>query len=307
MNRFTFKVTDDEAGIPVKKLIRSKFGFSSRMMSKIKYQDLIRINGKSAKGWYPVASGDLIRVLEPEEVSRFEPEDIPIDVLYEDHDLLIINKQPGITVHPTKGHPDHTIANGIMNYMNQSGETFKIRFINRLDMDTSGILLVGKNSNAQFNLTRQMAAGLTEKEYIGLAGGVIEKDSFIIDEPIGRPENDSIARKVISESEGGQSSQTIVEVLERFPGKASLVRLRLLTGRTHQIRVHMSYIGHPLVGDSLYGGDTSYFNKRQALHSFRYALIHPVSGKKLEISAPLPCDMRDLIDYLRHQASSSSS
>ena len=295
--KFKFTVTAEEAGIPVKKLIRSKFRFSSRLMTKIKRDDLITLNGNRVPGWVPADEGDEISVDLPEEKSSFPAEDIPIEAVFEDDDILVINKQPGITVHPTSGHQSHTIANGLMKYMADRGESYKIRFVNRLDMDTSGLLIVAKNSHAQNELTRQMKANLTDKRYIAIVHGIIPEDEFKIDLPIGRPADGNIRRCVMAESDGGQASLTEVKVLRRFDSGFTEVELHLVTGRTHQIRVHMSHRGNPLVGDWLYGGDTSLF-PRQALHAFSLSFAHPVSGAPVTCRAPLPDDMKKLIESI---------
>ena len=182
MEKLSFIVMDEEAGLQVKKLIRSKYHLSSRMMTKIKYGDLISINGETQPGYFVVSTGDKVTISLPDERSHFQPEDIPILPLYEDDDFLIINKQPGVTVHPTKGHPNHTIANGIMSYMSSRGESFKVRFVNRLDMDTSGVLVVAKNQIVQADLNRQMMAGETIKEYLAVVPTQVVVDGI---EPFG--------------------------------------------------------------------------------------------------------------------------
>ncbi len=299
MAKFQYTVTEDDAGLPVKRLLRLKFNFSSRLLSKLKFQHLVYLNGQQTPGWIVPAAGDVISVDLPEEKSDFPPEDIPIDPVYEDDDLLIINKQPGIIVHPTKGHPVHTIANGLMKYMADTGQSFKIRFVNRLDMDTTGLLIVAKNSHAQDDLTKQMKANATEKRYIAIANGIIEEDSFTIDLPIGRPDPERVERGVMKE--GGYPSVTHVKVLQRFPkdGGHTLVELLLETGRTHQIRVHMSHIGHPLTGDSLYGGEAPELIGRQALHACMLSFRHPATGEKMIIEAPIPDDLKEVMEKIR--------
>lgn len=303
MEKYTFTVTAAEEGQQIKKLVKSRYHLSSRLMSKIKYQDLLQLNGSIVPGWVTVRDGDTVTVSFPDEASGFPAEDIPIHVLYEDDDLLLIDKQPGVTVHPTRGHPVHTIANGLMKYMQDTGQSFKVRFVNRLDMDTSGVLVIAKNSHCQADLNRQMALDKTEKHYTAIAIGNIEEDRFTIDLPIGRPSPDSIVRAVLSESDGGYPSVTEVNVLERLgegPEALTLVDLRLLTGRTHQIRVHLSHIGHPLLGDPLYGGTDPRFPARQALHARYFACDHPITKKRLEVEAPLAADMETLLTQLRH-------
>lgn len=298
--KYTFTVSSSEDGMQLKKIIKQKYHFSSKLMTKIKYNNLLKLNGKIVPGWTLANAGDTVCIALPDEQSHFPPENIPIYPLYEDEDLLFINKQADVTVHPTKGHPAHTIANGLMNYMLMTQQSFKIRFINRLDMDTTGILIIGKNSHTQAELNKQMSQNLTVKKYYAIVEGVIEDDEIEIDAPIGRPEDGNIARCVLDESNGGYPSRTSVKVLKRYK-TATLVDLQLHTGRTHQIRVHMAHIGHPLLGDRLYKGPCDVFNKRQALHSYYFSCIHPIKGNKLEITAPIPDDLQNLINLLEQK------
>ncbi|MGN0659455.1 MAG: RluA family pseudouridine synthase [Emergencia sp.] len=339
MTKFRYTVTEEDRDIPVKKLLRQKFSFSSRLLTKLKYQNLVFLNDEPAAGWITPKPGDVLSVRFPEEKSDFPAEDIPIEPVYEDDDLLIINKQPGIIVHPTKGHPCHTIANGLMKYMEDTNQSFKIRFVNRLDMDTTGLLIVAKNSHAQDELVKQMRARSTEKRYIALACGVIEEDRFTVDLAIGRPDPERVERGVLPEDQGGYPSVTHVTVLERFPSSGfccvcdspsspekipadsaseefcaaaadtrknccfsqgyTLVELKLETGRTHQIRVHMSHLGYPLAGDHLYGGTRPWLIERQALHAYKLKFIHPVTGEQMVVEAPLPEDIRQTVENLR--------
>ncbi len=303
MAKFRYVVTEKDKDIPVKGLIRQRFSFSSRMRTKLKYQNLVRLNGEITPGWITPNVGDIITIDLPDERSDFPPEDIPIYPVYEDEDILILNKQPGVTVHPTKGHPSHTLANGLMKYMEDTDQSFKIRFVNRLDMDTTGLLIVAKNAHAQEEITKQMKANTTEKRYKAIVNGLVEDTQFTINLPIGRPNPESIARCVMEE--GGYPSITHVKVLERFPEPEgagfTLVELKLETGRTHQIRVHMSHIGHPLVGDTLYGGDNPHLLDRQALHSYRLTIYHPITKEALTVEAPLPDDLQNLLDKIKNR------
>lgn len=297
MEKLTFIVKAEEAGQPVKKVIRSKFRLSSRMMTKIKYHDLISINGVKKPGYILLTEDDVVVVSIPDEESQFPAEDISIYPIYEDEDILIINKQAGITVHPTKGHPTHTIANGLMTYMKNTNQSFKVRFVNRLDMDTSGVLLIAKNQIVHADLNRQMMANETEKTYYAVVSGCPKDEHFIIDLPIGGPDPGKIGRKVVESGEEGFPSQTEVSKLQSIKKgeKAfSLLKIKLLTGRTHQIRVHLSHIGYPIVGDPLYGGDLEVFS-RQALHAEAFRFKHPLKDVVLDISAPLPDDLKNLI------------
>lgn len=288
MSEFKYTITKEDKGLPVKDILRHKFNFSARLRTKIKFQKLMYLNDEPVQGWIVPNEGDIVKVKLPEEKSNFPSECIPIDPVFEDEHLLIINKQPGVVVHPTKGHPSHTIANGLMNYMDITNQSFKIRFVNRLDMDTSGLLIIAKNSNAQDSIMKQMKANTTEKTYIALVNGVVTKNQFTIDLPIGRPDDENVQRAVMED--GGQDSVTHVKVLKRFD-KYTLVQCILETGRTHQIRVHLTHIGHPLVGDYLYGGDVPWLIERQALHSHKLKFRHPVTGKVIEVTAPLPEDI----------------
>ncbi|MDR3072741.1 MAG: RluA family pseudouridine synthase, partial [Clostridiales Family XIII bacterium] len=205
-------------------------------------------------------------------------------------------KPPGIVVHPTKGHPDGTLANGIAEHMRVSEENYKPRFINRLDMDTSGVLLVGKNAYAQNYFTKESQNGRVKKQYIALVHGVPVMDSGVIDLPIGLPDDGNPKR--IVRSDGASSITHYTRLGTRWVpeiGEISLLQIRLETGRTHQIRVHLSHMGNPIVGDRLYGEEFSDNVTRQALHAISLEFTHPVSGAPLLISAPIPNDILNLI------------
>lgn len=331
MSEFKYIVTKDDVSrsLSVKQLVRANFTFSSRLMTKLKQNHLVFLNGEEVQWWISPAEGDIISILLPEEKSDFPPEDIPISVIYEDSDLLVINKQPGVVVHPTKGKPCHTIANGIMKKMLDERESYKIRFVNRLDMNTSGLLIVAKNSHAQDSLTKQMNAdaGGLHKKYKAIVVGEMPEDSGTIDLPLGRPDENEVERWVLPVEKGGYPSVTHYKVLDRFSGY-SLVELELETGRTHQIRVHLSYIGYPILGDHLYcHGDPFEYRRihgdprddedynpqcgqggkeivsdlidRQALHAFSLTFRHPVSDEGLHLEAPLPADMQTVIEKLK--------
>ena len=294
MAKYEHVVTEDEYGMSINTILRLNYRFSSRFKTKIKYQKLIDLNGTPTPGYIKPEVGDIIGVRLPEESNDFPAEDIPLDVIYEDDDLLIINKQPGIIVHPTKGHPEHTIANGLMKYMADTDQNFKIRFANRIDMDTSGIIVVAKNANAQNELASQMRRGTVKKKYIALVEGIVAEDHFEIDLPIGRPDPISIQRTVMYE--GGKDALTEVDVLERYEAH-TLVEVTLHTGRTHQIRVHLSHIGHPIAGDALYGGSDELIG-RQALHAHYIEFDHPFTHDRVNFEAEMLQDMKDAIDKL---------
>lgn len=296
MGKYNHKVSESDVGLSINQILKANFKFSSRFKTKIKFQKLVDLNGVPTPGFIKPELGDIISIRLPEEYSDFPAEDIPINVLFEDDDLMFINKQPGIIVHPTKGHPMHTIANGIMKYMQDNNQTYKIRFANRIDMDTSGIIIVAKSANSQHDISHQMRTNTVHKQYIAIVNGIIDEDEFTIDKPIGRPNEESIQRTVLAK--GGKDAITDVKVLERFENQ-TLVKVTLHTGRTHQIRVHLTYIGHPITGDHLYGGDAPEIMNRQALHAAKIVLKHPMTSETLEIEAPLPDDMKKCLAILR--------
>lgn len=301
MSNYSHRVTEEEEreDLTINQILRRNFKFSSRFKTKIKFQKLVDLNGEQSPGYLRPKAGDEIVVRLPEETSDFPMEDIPVSPLYEDEDILIIDKQPGVTVHPTKGHPSHTLANGIMKYMHDTNQSFKIRFANRLDMDTSGIVIVAKNANSQNDISHQMRNQTTVKKYRAVVLGDVKEDFFTIDLPIGRPFEDQVQRSVMAE--GGKDAVTDVQVLEHFGDRYTLVELTLHTGRTHQIRVHLSHIGHPIAGDQLYGGDDPHI-QRQALHSCYLKFLHPMSHEPLEIRSELPEDIQRCITEIKNES-----
>jgi 23S rRNA pseudouridine1911/1915/1917 synthase len=301
-------------GLTVRTLLRHA-GVSARLMTRIRHGGgseagggAVYLRGAPARSRDIVRAGDEVRVVFPEEKTWFAPEDIPVSVIYEDDDLLIVDKQPGVVVHPTKGHQSGTLANGIARHMSERGEQYQPRFASRLDMHTSGVLTVCKNGHAQWSLAQQQAAGMVTKVYLALATGEFAERHGRIDLPIAPPEDGTPQRLVRPEAEGGRPAQTEYEVLESFvvdsvpAERLSLVRLHLLTGRTHQIRVHLAALGHPVLGDTLYG-TASPLTERQALHASEIAFAHPKDGRPLHFSAPLPADMACLTPGYLSQSS----
>lgn len=298
MTEFKHIVTekDKEQDLDIKDIMRQHFKFSSRLRNKIKREKLIRLNGQQTPNWIKPNPGDIVSIKLPEEKSEFEAENIPLDIAFEDEDLLIINKQPYIVVHPTKGHPTGTLTNAIMYHMNQTDQAFKIRFMNRLDRDTSGLVAIAKNPHCQSSFMKQSQAGLVEKRYMAVVKGIMQPDGGTIDLPLGRPYEDSVQRAVM---ENGSPSVTHYKVLERFPSGFTMLELQLETGRTHQIRVHLSHIGYPIVSDHLYGVEEHDLIGRQALHAKKLSMIHPVTGEKISLDTDLPEDIKQLIEKIK--------
>ena len=298
-----------EDGMTARGVLKNAKGVSQKLFRKIannaggEGSGALLINGRPARFRDKVKAGDEVRLVFPKEESWIAPQDIPLAILYEDDDLLAIDKQPGVIVHPTKGHRDGTIANAIIFHMNQRGESYKPRFVSRLDMGTSGVLVVGKNSHAQDNIAKQSADGRVEKIYIAVLEGRLADDlpaSGVIDLPIGLAGPGEPRRSVIPVEEGGFPSRTVYEVCRFEPicpdlsQYITIVRVKLLTGRTHQIRVHFAHYGHPVLGDELYGRPSP-FIARQALHAAEFSFTHPVQGRPMRIASPLPADMAALL------------
>ena len=291
--RLDYRVETQEEGLSVIDVLATSMGISSRLIRKCKRHKNILLNGCEGSVNRMVHSGDLISLMLDHDENTFDPEPIPIHVLYEDGDVLVINKQPFVVVHPTKGHPDGTLANGLSHYQYVRGQDYKARFINRLDRDTSGVLIVGKNAFSQQTIADQMQANEVEKRYDAIVVGEMADDRGTIDLPIERESMLDVRRAVIAT---GAPSVTHYEVIQRFKGFTH-VRIRLETGRTHQIRVHMSHIGHPVLGDSLYGTPSDLIN-RQALHCSVMRFRPPRASDFIRIESPFPEDMAEAIRQL---------
>jgi len=212
---------------------------------------------------------------------------LPLEIIYEDEDLLVINKTAGMPIHPSQGNYDNTLANACAYYFQQKGEPFTYRCINRLDRDTTGLLILARHAYSASLLSSMVAKREIHREYLALATGLVP-DFGMIEAPIARVDGSTISREVNFET--GEFARTHYKRLE-YKNGYSLVSLKLDTGRTHQIRVHMKFIGHPLPGDFLYNPDYSVI-QRQALHSYRLTFTHPITGAPLQFTAPLPADMQ---------------
>ncbi|MCL5961253.1 MAG: RluA family pseudouridine synthase [Chloroflexi bacterium] len=258
----------------------------------------ITVDGKAAKPATRLSAGAVVRVaIPPAKPSTLAAEPIPLVVVYEDDDLLVIDKPPGLVVHPAPGHPTGTLVNALLaRYPNlMISDTLRPGIVHRLDKDTSGLMVVAKNDRAFASLVEQMKKGLVVKEYLALVKGQFGIKKGIIQGPIGRdPRN----RKMMAVVPGGKPASTYYEVLAELDGY-TLVRARLHTGRTHQIRVHFASVGHPVVGDSVYGpGKSGLPISRQFLHAHRLSFKLPSSGREVEFESPLPADLQRVLDVL---------
>lgn len=286
-------INEDE-NLTLKEVLLDKLNFSVRSLSKMKRYKTVKVNGKYIKPADNINKGDLIEVEIQEDMADFKPQNLNLEVIYDDFDIIMVNKPPFMVVHPTKSHFENTIANGITHYIMEKNEKVKVRFVNRLDMNTSGLVIVAKNPYAQFVLSSDMKDDKVEKMYIAVVKGVVKEDFGTINEPIYRPTDDSVKRIV---HEDGQPSVTHYEVVKRLKD-ATVLKLRLETGRTHQIRVHLNHIGHGIIGDELYGYVDEDLIKRQALHAYSLKFQQPRTREDLEFKAPLPKDMEELIEKL---------
>lgn len=257
----------------------------------------ITVNGKTEKAKYKVKSGDVIRLEEPEtKTLELRPENIPLDIVYEDDDVIVINKPQGMVVHPAPGHDEHTLVNALLYHcpLSTINGTFRPGIVHRIDKDTSGLLMVAKNDKAHRSLAKQLKDKTNIREYVALVHGRIAEDEGTINAPIGRSLKDRKKQAVVKD---GRNAVTHFEVLKRYRDY-TLVRCILETGRTHQIRVHMKYIGHPLVGDPLYGPKKTIKGNGQFLHAGKLGFVHPTTGKLLIFEAPLPKIFQECLEKL---------
>lgn len=276
--------------------------YSRSRIARLAQDGRILVDGTPRKPAFRLRLGQRVRVLVPPlEPPSLRPEPIPLAIIYEDADLLVVNKPPGLTVHPAPGHPSGTLVNAVLAHapdLSGIGGVLRPGIVHRLDKDTSGLLAVAKSDEAHRSLTAQIRARTVVRTYLALVRGSIRRDAGVISAPVGRH---PVHRTRIAVTARGRAAVTRYTVLERFPG-ATLVVCQLETGRTHQIRVHMTHIGHPILGDPVYGRASVPEMRRQALHAVRLEFTHPRSGRRLVCTAPLPEDFQRLLTHLRQEA-----
>lgn len=250
----------------------------------------VTINGKTVKASYKVCIGDNVEVDVPEaQDTRLKAQDIPVEVVYEDKDIIVVNKPKGMVVHPANGNPDGTLVNAILAMCKDSlsgiGGEIRPGIVHRLDKDTSGLLIIAKNDEAHVKMSKQIQDRLVTKKYIALIRGVVKDDEATIDMPIARSKVD---RKKMAVDKDGKQAVTHFKVIKRYRGY-TLLEIKIDTGRTHQIRVHMAKIGYPVVGDMVYSNGKNEFGiEGQMLHAKSLEFSHPITGKKMHLEAPLP-------------------
>ncbi|MBW7573483.1 RluA family pseudouridine synthase [Caproiciproducens faecalis] len=285
MRELSFLVPKEYDGIRLKSFLRSYCGISARLMIRLKREPAgITRNGQHAIVTEILKAEDEVRIRMPDDTKLQEPLSVPLAVVYEDSDLLVLNKPAAMPMYPTPGHDCDSLANAAAAYFLSHGERLSFRPVYRLDKDTTGLVVLAKNSFCAAQL-----AGRIEKEYVAVCEGILTGEGTV-DEPIGLKEGHRIQREV---TDRGERAITHWRTLQNGNGY-SLVSFQLKTGRTHQIRVHMAHIGHPLAGDDLYGGNLRLIS-RQALHCMNIHFIHPITRKRTDLSSTLPEDMRSLL------------
>lgn len=298
----TYIVDEEKTNIRIDKAI----GLIEDTLSRVAIQRLldegnILVNGKTTKASYKTKIGDEITIQKetPKKVDIIA-QDIPIEILYEDKEIIVVNKPKGIVVHPANGNPDGTLVNAIMNICKDSlsgiGGEIRPGIVHRLDKDTSGLIIIAKNDKAHINLSEQIKNREVKKTYIALVRGVISENEATINIPIARSTKD---RKKMAVSKDGKNAITHFKVLKRYD-KYTLVEVKIETGRTHQIRVHMSHIGYPVVGDAVYSNGKNPFGVTgQMLHAKNLVFNHPITNKELNLEAPLPEYFEEVLNKLK--------
>lgn len=299
-----FFADSEDVGQRLDVFIAAEAGNISRSRAKnIIEEGGVIVDGKPvARASYLVKGGERIEVEagEPVELDAF-PQDIPVNIVYQDADLAVINKEQGMVTHPAAGSPSGTLVNALLYHIKDLSTingVIRPGIVHRLDKDTSGLIVIAKNDAAHNSLAKQIAEKTAKRHYIALVDGNIKEDSGIIDKPIGRSKTDRKKMAVVAD---GRPAKTAYKVLERF-GKYTLVEFELFTGRTHQIRVHGLSIHHPVVGDPVYGGSNKFGLKGQLLHAFKLEFTHPSTGERMVFEAELPEYFREVLNKLRNGA-----
>ncbi|MBP1890452.1 23S rRNA pseudouridine1911/1915/1917 synthase [Clostridium moniliforme] len=289
-------------GVKIREYLKEELELSSRLIRRASVEKRIFVNDEAVKMNFKLKSYDKVKIdLNREESQDITPEKMDLDIVYEDEDILVVNKKPFMVVHPTKSYQSGTLANGVLNYFKETGQNCIVRLVSRLDMNTSGLIVIGKNQYAHMALSKEMKNNNMKKRYIAIVHGNLKEKEGTINVPIYRPEKEdgfnSIKRVV---DERGQKSITHYKVLESF-SNGDVVECLLETGRTHQIRVHLSYLGHPIYGDFLYGNgdEEKELIERQALHAYGLDFKSPRSGEMLSLRADLPEDLKNLIEKIK--------
>lgn len=294
------KVTEENQNKRIDQFLVEQLHLSRSKIAKMIQNNQVLVNGKKTKNSYLLKMDDMIQTEEyQEEPMNLTPENMNLDIVYEDNDVIVVNKENGIVVHPAVGNPSHTLVNGLLYHSKElsslNGE-FRPGIVHRIDAYTTGLLMVAKNNKAHEILAKQLEEKKTTRKYIALVWGVIKEDTGTIDAPIGRDLKDR--KKMAVTDVNAKDAITHFKVLERYQ-EATLIELQLETGRTHQIRVHMNYIGHPVVNDPVYGKKKLIDETGQCLHAKELGFIHPTTGEYMEFEAPLPECFINILDQFK--------
>ncbi len=303
------------SGKRLDKYLHGRLGrFSRTALQRLIKEGNVHVDGRVVKPSYEIHGGEIIEALvRPEQPQEIQGEDIPLDIIWEDEHLIALNKQAGIVVHPARGIGSGTLVNALVHYsesLSAGSAKFRPGIVHRLDQDTTGVMLVAKNDEAHWRVARQFELRTVKKTYVAVAQRAMELLADVIDLPLGMHPvfRDRCAVRTVS----GKPARTFYEVLEKFRGY-SLLALKPHTGRTHQLRVHLSYLKHPLVGDRIYGGSlvsladlsgdrslpSGPIIDRQALHAWKIEFCHPISGENMQLEAPWPADLNEMVEALR--------
>ena len=298
MSTLEEKVDKNFEGRKIREFLKEKMGLSSRLIKGASIDKRILVNNNPVKMNYVLKENDEIVInLAKKESQNITPEKIDLDIVYEDKDIIVINKSPNMVVHPTKRYQSGTLANGLLYYFKESNQDCIVRLVSRLDMDTSGLIIVAKNQYAHSELSNQMQNNNVEKRYLALVHGHFSEKEGTIDLPIYRPEIEGVMARVIDER--GQRSITHYKVIESYKD-AELVECLLETGRTHQIRVHMEYIGYPIVNDPVYGRRKIINDYGQMLHAEYLGFNHPRTGEWMEFQVKPEKEFYEILDMFKN-------
>jgi 23S rRNA pseudouridine1911/1915/1917 synthase len=309
---FTLTVAATEAGSRLDQLLARRLNFSRARLQRWVKAGLVKVDGQARPARYPVRAGESITLTVPApEPSPLRPEALPLEIIYEDRDLLLVNKPPGLVVHPGAGHRQGTLLNALLHHcpeLREIGDVSRPGLVHRLDKDTSGVLVVAKTELAHHDLVRQFQGRQVEKTYLALVWGRFKEKEGEITAEVGR--HPRARQKMSIHPRRGKPARTGWRVLREFPGPLTLVELKPETGRTHQLRVHLAALGHPVVGDATYGGGAARLKaapqlaglrplvRRQLLHARQLGCTHPRTGEKFTWEGPLPEDFGAVVDYL---------
>ena len=299
------RINEKDVGKRIDSLIPNiESEISRSMVQKLIAENNIKVNNEKTKSSYKLKLNDEIEINIPEAKEiNLKAQDIPLDIIYEDKDIIVINKPKGMVVHPANGNPDGTLVNAVMSICKDSlsgiGGEIRPGIVHRLDKDTTGAIIVAKNDKSHIKLSEQLKNHEVKKTYLALVRGIIKENEATINMPIARSKKD---RKKMDVDKNGKEAITHFKVLGRYKNKYTLLKINLETGRTHQIRVHLSYIGYPIIGDEVYSnGKNEWDVKGQCLHAWKLEFMHPITGKKISLEAEIPEYLKKIIKELKEE------